>query len=140
MKKNFFQHIVIQNTQVVVFTSPRDEMQISFLNEQFGLKSEQIDKYRDEKIVPYGYLLIDTDNRLLYCANSGSLRSKLYVADRLKHVKSLADEHTRFFDFPRVPVVFLQMRKSFPSILLERFHQVSLRMLNKSVQKIPAKP
>ena len=61
----------LQNTHIVLFKSPRDEIQISTLSAQLGLGSELVGWYRDATSVPYGHLLIDllpgTDDRLPNC-------------------------------------------------------------------------
>ena len=96
-----------------------------------------------QRLKPFGHLLIDlsprTDDRLRYCANSGSVPSKFYIPDRLKQSSILDDEHTKSLYFPSVPIIFPQMQKSFPSVLPKRVYPVSLRMHNKSAQRKPAK-
>ena len=83
IKHNFFHQsklerdVELQNTHIVLFKSPRDVMQVPTLGAQLGLRSELVDWYRDATSVPFGHLLIDlsprTDDRLLYCTNSGSV-------------------------------------------------------------------
>ena len=95
IKHNFFNQsklgrdVELQNTHIVLFKSPRDVMQVTTLSTQLGLGSELVDWYRDAKFVAFGHLLIDlspwTDDRLRYCTNSGSVPSKFYVPERLKH-------------------------------------------------------
>ena len=118
-------------------------MEVTTLSTQLGLGSELVDWYRDATSVPFGHLLIDlsqrTDGRLRYCTNTGSIPSKFYIPDRLKQSKILNDEHTKSLYSPSVPIIFSQMQKSFPSVLPERFHPVSLRMHNESTQRKPAK-
>ena len=90
--------VELQNTHIVLFKSPRDVMQVTTLSTQLGLGSELVDWYRDATSVPFGHLLIDlpprTDDRLRYCTNSGSVPSKFYSPDRLKHW-TLDDEHRK---------------------------------------------
>ena len=90
---------VLQNTHIVLFKSPRDVMQVTTLSTQLGLGSELVDWYRDATSVLFGHLLIDllprTDKRLRYCTNSGSVPSKFYIPERLKHLRNLDDEHTK---------------------------------------------
>ena len=73
-------------------------MQVTTLSTQLGLGSEQVDCYRDATSVPSGPLMIDfsprTDDRLRYCTNSGSVPMNFYNPDRLKHLRTLNDEHT----------------------------------------------
>ena len=82
--------VEIQNTHIVFFKSPGDVMQRTTLGAQLGLDSELVDWYRDATSVPFGHLLIDlllrTDDRLRYCTNSGSVPSKFYIPERLKHL------------------------------------------------------
>ena len=89
--------VELQNTHIVLFKSPRDVMQVTTLSTQLGLGSELVDWYRDATSVPFGHLLIDlsprTDDRLRYCTNSGSVPSKFYIPERLKHLRTLDDEH-----------------------------------------------
>ena len=135
--------VEFQNTHIVRFKSPRDVMSVSTLSAQLGLGSELIDWYGDATPVPYGHLLIDlsprTDDRLRHCTNIGSIPSKFYIADRLKQSKFLEVEHTKSLYSPKVPVIFPQMQKSFPSVLSKRVYPVSLRMHNKSAQRKAAK-
>ena len=145
IKHNLFHHsklgrdVELQNTQVDLFKSPRDVMQVTTLSTQLGVGSELVDWYRDATSVPFGHLLIDlsprTDDRLRYCTNTGSIPSKLYIPDRLKQSKVLNDEHTKSLYSPKVPIIFPQMQKSFPSVLPKRVYPVSLRMHNKPAQR-----
>ena len=85
--------IELQNTHIVLFMFPRDVMQVTKLSTQLGLGSELVDWYRVATSVPFGHLLIDlsprTDNRLGFCTNTGSIPSKSYIPDQLKHSKVL---------------------------------------------------
>ena len=77
--------------------------QVSTLGVQLGLGSALVDWYRGATSVPFGHLLIDlsprTDDRLRYCTNSGIIPSKFYVANNLKRLKCLDDEHTKSLFF-----------------------------------------
>ena len=130
--------VELQNTHIVPFKSPRDVMQVTTLSTQLGLGSELIDWYRDATAVPFGHLLIDlsprTADRLRYCTNSGSVPSKFYIPERLKHLRTLDDEHTKFLCSPSVPIAFPQMQKSLSSVLPKRVYPVSMRMHSKSIQ------
>ena len=68
-------------------------MQVTTLGAQLGLGSQLVDWYRDATSVPFSHLLIDlsprTDDRLSYCTNSGSVPSKFYNPERLKHLGTL---------------------------------------------------
>ena len=114
-------------------------MQVITLSTPLGLGSELVDWYRDATSVPIGLLLIDlsprTDNRLRYCANTGSIPSKFYIPDQLKQSNFLEDEHTKSLYSPSVPIIFRQMQKSFPSVLSERVYPNCLRMHSKSAQR-----
>ena len=118
-------------------------MQVTTLSKQLGVGSELVDWYRDATSVPFGHLLIDmsprTDDRLRYCTNTGSIRSKFYIPDRLKQSNNLDKEHTNSLYSPSVPIIFPQMQKSFPSVLPKTVYPVSLRMHDKSAQRKPAK-
>ena len=96
-------------------------MQKTTLSTQLGLGSELVDWYRDSTSVPFGHSLIDlsprTDNRLRYCTNSRSVPSKFYIPERLNHLRSLEDEHTKSLYSPSVPVAFPQMKKPLSSVL-----------------------
>ena len=117
--------VELQNTHIVLFKSPRDVMQVTNLSTQLGLGSELVDWYRDATSVLFGHLLIDllprTDDRLRYCSNTGSIRSKFNIHDRLKQSKVLDDEHTKSLYSPDVPIIFPLMQKSFPSVLPKEF-------------------
>ena len=113
------------------------------LSTQLGLGSELVDWYRDATSAPFDHLLIDlsprTDDRLRYCTNTGLTPSKFYIPDRLKQSKLLDDEYTKSLYSPSIPIIFPQMQKSFPSVLLKVVYPLSLRMHNKSTQRKPAK-
>ena len=100
--------VELQNTHIVLFKSPRDVMQVTTLSTQLGLGSEQVEWYRDATPVPFGQLLIDlsprTDDRLRSCTNSGSIPSKFYIPERLKHLRTSEDEHTKSLYSPSVPM------------------------------------
>ena len=131
--------VELQNAPIALFESPRDVMQVTTLSTQFGLGSELVDWYRDATTVPFGHLLIDlsprTDDRLRYCTNSGSVPTKIYVSDRLKHSRTFDDEHTNFLYSPIVPIAFPQMQKSPSSVLPIRVYPVFKRMHSKSAQR-----
>ena len=95
-------------------------------------------KYRDATSVAFGHLLIDlsprTDDRLRYCTNSGSVPSKFYIPERLKHLRTLDDEHTKTLYSPRVPIAFPQLQKPLCSVLPKRVYPFSMRMHSKSTQ------
>ena len=114
-------------------------MQVTTLSTQLGLVSELVDWYRDATSVPFGLLLIDlsplTDDRLGYCTNSGSVPSNFYIPERLKHLRTLDDEHTKSLYSPSVPITFPQMQKSLSSLLPKRVYPVSMRMHSKSTQR-----
>ena len=133
--------VELQNTHIVLFKSPRDVMQVTTLSTQLGLGSELVDWYRHATCVPFGLLLIDlspwTDDRLRYCTNSGSVPSKFYVPERLKHLRTLDDEHTKSLYSPSVPITFAQKQKSLPksSVLSKRVYPFSMQMHSKSAQR-----
>ena len=130
--------VELQNSHIVLFKSPRDVMQVTTLSTQLGLGSELVYWYRDATSVPFGLLLIDlsprTDDRLRYCTNSGSVPSKFYIPERLKHLRTLDDEHTKSLYSAGVPIAFPQMQKSLSSVLPKRVYPVSVRMHRKSAQ------
>ena len=114
-------------------------MQVSTLSTKLALRSERVDWYRNATSVPFGHLLIDssprTDDRLRYCTNSGSVPSKFYLPGRLKHLRTLDDEHTKSLHLPSVPITFPQMQKPLSSVLPKRAYPVSMRMHSKSTQR-----
>ena len=130
--------VELQNTHIVLFKSPRDVMQVTTPRTQLGLGSKLVDWYRDATSVPFGHLLIDlsprTDDRLLYCTNSGSVLSKFYIPERLKHLRTLEDEHRKSLYSPSVPIAFPQMQKSLSSVLLKKVYLFSMRLHSKSIQ------
>ena len=145
IKHNFFHQsklgrdVELQNTHIVLFKSPRDVMQVTTLSTQLGLGSELIDWYRDAISVPFGHLLIDlsprTDNRLRYCTNSGSVPSKFSIPERLKHLRTLDDEHTKSLYSPSVRIALPQMQKPLSSVLSKRVYPVSMWMHSKSTRR-----
>ena len=136
--------VELQNTHTVLFKSHRDVMQVTNLSTQLCLGSELVDWYRDATSVPFGHLLIDlsprTDDRLRYCTNSGSVPSKFYIPERLKHLRTLDDELTKSLYSPSVPIAFPQMQKSLSSVLPKRIYPVSMQMHSKSTQRKLASP
>ena len=128
--------VELQSTHIVFFKSPRDVMQVPNLSTQLGLGSELVDWYRDATSVPFGHLLIDlspwSDDRLRYCTSSGSVPSKFYIPERLKHLKSLDDEHIKSLFSPSVPIAFPQMQKSLASVLPKTVYPFSIWMHSKS--------
>ena len=106
--------VELQNTHVVLFMSPRAVMQVSTPSAQSGLGSQLVDWYREATSLPDGYILIDlsphSGDRLRYCTNTGSIPSKLHIADRLKRSKILNNEHTIALYSPSVPIFFPQMQ------------------------------
>ena len=118
-------------------------MQVTTLNTQLGLGSELVDWYRDAKSVSFRHLLIDlsprTDDRLRYCTNNGSVPSKFFIPEGLKHLRTLNDEHRKSLYSPSVPIVFPQVQKPLSSVLLKRVFNVYMRRHNKSAQRKPAK-
>ena len=131
--------VELQNTHIVLFKSPRDVTLVTTLSTQLGLGSELVDWYRDATSVPFGHLLVDlsprTDDRLRFCTNSGSLPSKFYITERLKHLRTLDDEHTKSLYSASVPIAFPQVQKSLSSVLPQRVYPVSMRMHSKSAQR-----
>ena len=131
--------VELQNTHIVLFKSPRDVMQVTTLSTHLGIGSELVYWYRDATSVPFGHLLIDlsprTDNRLRYCTNSRFVPSKIYIPERLKHLRTLDDEHTKSLYSPSVPIAFPQMQKSLSSVLPTRVYPVSMRMHSESAQR-----
>ena len=85
MKHNLFHQstlgrdIELQNTHIVMFKCPKDELQINTLSQQFGLGSQLKHWYTKATSFPYGHLLIDlfpkTVDSLRFCTNSGSIPS-----------------------------------------------------------------
>ena len=71
--------VELQNTQTVLFKSPRDVHQVATLSVQLGFGSTFVGWYRDATSVPFGHLLIDlcpqTDDCLRYCTKSGNIPS-----------------------------------------------------------------
>ena len=136
--------VELQNTHIVLFKSPLDLMQVTTFSTQLSLGLELVDWYRDATSVPFGYLLIDwsqrTDDRLRYCTNSGSVPSKIYIPDRLKHLKTLDDERTKSLYSPSVPIAFPQMQKPLSSVLSTRVNPFSMRTHSKSTQRKLANP
>ena len=136
--------VELQNTHIVLFTSPRDVMQVTTLSTQLGLGSELVDWYWDATSVPFGHLLTDlsprTDDRLRYCTNIGSVPSNFYLPERLQHLRTLDDEHTKSLYSPSVPITLPQMQKSLSSVLPKRVYPVSMRMHSISAQRKLANP
>ena len=138
-QSNLGSDVELQNNHIVLFKPLRDVMQVTTLSTQLGLGSELVDWYRDATSVLFGHLLIDlsprTDVRLRYCTKSGSVPSKFFIPEQLKHLRTLDDEHTKSLYSPSVPIAFPQMQKPFSSVLPKKFCPVSMRMHCKSIQR-----
>ena len=82
--------VELQNTRIVLFSSPRDVHQVVTSSVQLGHGSVLVDWYRVATSVAFGHLLIDlsprTEDRLRYGTNSGDIPSVFYVPDNLKHL------------------------------------------------------
>ena len=144
IKHNFFHQsklgrdVELQNTHIVLFQHPRDVMQVTTLSTQLALGSDLVDWYRDASSVPFGHLLIDlsprTDDRLRYCTKSGCVPSEFYILERLEHLRTLDDKHTKILYSSSVPIAFPQVLKSLFSVLPKRVYPFSMRMHSKSTQ------
>ena len=113
-------------------------MQATTFSTQLGFGSELAEWYRDATSVPFGQLLVDLsprrDDRLHYYANSGSVPSKFYIPERLKHLRFLDEEQTKSLYPPIVPIAFPEMQKSLSSVMPKRVLPVSMRMHSKFTQ------
>ena len=76
-----------------------------------------------------------TDDRFRYCTNSGPVPSKFHIPERLKHLRTLDDEHTKSLYSSCVPIAFRQMQKPLSSVLSKRVYPVSMRIHSKSTQR-----
>ena len=124
--------VELQNTHIVLLNSPRNVHQVATLSVQLGLVSALVDWYRDATSVPFSHLLIDlsprTDDRLRYCTNSGTIPSKFYVPDNLKHWKYLDDEHTSSLYSPSIAALFPRMQNSVSKNLSKGIYPNSQRV------------
>ena len=145
IKHNFFHQsklgrdIELQNTRIFLLKSPRDVMQVTTLDAELDLGSELVDWYRDAASAPFVLFLIylspRTKDRLRCCTDSSSVRSKFYNPERLKHLRTLDNEHTKSLYSPCVPIAFPQLQKSLSTVLPERVYPFSMRMHSKSTQR-----
>ena len=114
-------------------------MQVTALSTQLGFGSRLVGWYRDATSVRFGLLLMDlsplTDGSLRYCTNSGPVSSKFCITERLKRLRTLDDEHTKFLYSPKVPISFPQMHKPLSSVLPKRVYPVSMGMHSKSTHR-----
>ena len=126
-------------THIVLFKSPRDVLEVTTLGAELGLDSELVDWHRDATSVPFGHLLIHlsprTDDRLCNCTNCGSVLSNFGIPERLKHLRTLDDEHTKSLYSPSVPIAFPQVQKPPSSVFPKRVYPFSMRMHSKSTQR-----
>ena len=106
-------------------------MPFGTLSAQLDVGSELLDWYSFATSVPHIHLLLDfsprKDYRFHYCTNSGSNPSKFLVSDPLKQLEFSEVEHTISLYIPRVPIILPQMQKVFPSVVIKKVHQVTLR-------------
>ena len=132
------------NTHTLFFSRAlRHLLRVSTLKAQWWLQSELLGLYIAAIPVPYGHLFDDlsqlTDNRLRCCKKSGAFQSKTKIPERLKHLKSMHYEHTKFLYFSSVPFIFSQGQKLIPLVLSEIIYTVSVRVHSKSAQRKPSK-
>ena len=119
-------------------------MQVITLGVQLGLGSELVDWYPDATSVPFGPLLIGssprTDERLRYCTNSGSVPSKLYITERLKHLRTLDDDYRKSLYSPSVPIAFPLMQSHFlqscPKEVIRFLCECIVNLLKENLQAI----
>ena len=113
-------------------------MQVTTLDAELDLGSKLSDWYRDATCAPFGHFLIylspRTKDRLRYCTDSSSVPSKFYNPERLKHLRTLDDEHTKSLHSPCVPMAFPQLQKLLSTVLPEKGYPFSMRMYSKSIQ------
>ena len=97
--------VVLQNTHIVLFKSPRDVLQINTLSQQLGLGSQMKEWYQDATSVPYGHLLVDltpkTVDLLSNCSNSGPVPTKLCLTAGVE-TKFEDNEYTIRLYFPNI--------------------------------------
>ena len=74
-------------------------------------------------------------DRLRYCTNSGSVLSKFYIPDRVKHLRTLDDEHTISLYSPNVQIALPQLERPLSSVLPKKVYPVSMRMQSKPAQR-----
>ena len=59
-------------------------------------------------------------------------RQNFFIPDRLKHLRTLDNEHTKYLYSPSVSIAFPQMQKPLSLVLPKAVYPVSLRMHSKS--------
>ena len=106
----------LQNTQRVLFKSPRDVLQIITISQQLGLGYQLKEWYQDATSVPYGQLLIDlnpkTVDSLRFCSNGGSVTTEFYLPSGVE-TKVLDDEYTIRLYSPNISKYFPKASKKF---------------------------
>ena len=131
-QSKFGRDVELQNTNIVLFKSPRDVHQVASLSVQLGLRSALADWYRDATSVLFGHFLIDlsprTDGRLRYCTNSGKNQSKFYVPKKLKHLKYLDDKHIKSLYSPSSATTFPRKQKKVSENVSQRSHPIYQRV------------
>ena len=130
--------VKLQNTQIVLFKSPRDVHQVATLNVQLGLGSALVDWYQAATPAHFGLLLIvlspRTDDRLRYSRNLGIIPSKFLVPDNLKHLKYLDDEHSKLLYTPSIPALFPRMQNSVSQTCPKEFIRFLIKCINNLLQ------
>ena len=116
--------VQLQKRHIVHSKVPLYMIEVSTLSAQLSLGTELFDWYQDATSVSYGNLLTDllprTGDRPSSCTNTGFIRSKFYVPDRLKQLNSSDDELEKSLHSPRVRVIFPQVQKSIPPVLSKK--------------------
>ena len=112
--------VELQNKYILFFKLPRNVLQISTLSQQLGLGSELEVWYED-----YGHLLIDltpqTVDLLIYCPETGSVLSKLYLPVGAE-TKFIDDGRTIRLNTTNISNNFPKTSKTFHPPLLKNFH------------------
>ncbi len=133
----------LQNTQIVLFKSPRDVQQISRLGNQLGLGKQFNEWYKDAVSKPFGHLMVDlhprTDDKLRFCTNCGSFPTQFYLPKSQARITEINDEHTKHKYSQALPIFYETIPKSYRSISSQRVHSLPMRVSPKSSGRKPGR-
>ena len=128
--------VELQNTDIVLFKSPRYVHQIKLLRVQLCLRSTIIDWFCDATSVPFGRLLTGLSPRTVLFRN---VPSKFKVPEELKHLKHLDKENTNFLYCASVPTLFCTSKfhilKTCPKIFFQCLSEGVVYLLQGNLQE-----
>ena len=129
--------IELQNTQIVLFKSPRDVLQSHTLSQQLGLGSQLKDWYNKATSISYAHLLIDltpkTVESLRFRTNTGSIPSIFSFPQHKQQTTFLNDENTTSLYYLSTLTTFQSYSRNFKRTYLKNCPKEIIQFLNECI-------